>query len=313
MERASSIGIRAAFALFATVLVIAPCSRITAQELEPRAYSPSPVGTAFLAMGFSRSTGGVTFDPSIPITDVHANLNAPVVGSGYTFGLLGRQALIAVTAPYVWGNVSGNVGNDSRYITRSGLGDARARFSINLLGSPALKPKEFAKASHRKVILATSIAVLAPTGQYVESKLINISSNRWAFKPELGFSYPIKKLSLDLYAGVLLFTENSNYYPGQSIRTQSPISSLQAHVSYTVRRGLWLAVDSTWYGGGVVQVNGGPGTARQDNSRLGVTASFPLGAWQSLKVSYSNGTTVRTGTNFQTIAVGWQHVWLRRD
>jgi hypothetical protein len=27
-----------------------------------------------------------------------------------------------------------------------------------------------------------------------------------------------------------------------------PLTALQAHVSYTIRRGLWAAFDSTWYG-----------------------------------------------------------------
>jgi hypothetical protein len=40
-------------------------STATAQELEPRAYSPSPVGTTFLLGGFGRSEGGILFDPSL--------------------------------------------------------------------------------------------------------------------------------------------------------------------------------------------------------------------------------------------------------
>jgi hypothetical protein len=313
MTGESDVELRNAPALVAMLFVLTFCSRVTAQELEPRAYSPSPVGTTFLTMGFGRSSGGVTFDPTLPITDVHADLNAPVVGLGHTFGLMGRQCLITGTVPYVWGDVTGRVGEQSGYVTRSGLGDAKFRFSINLHGSPALTPREFIREDHRKFILATSVTMVIPTGQYDRTKLINLSSNRWAFKPELGFSYPVKKFNFDLYAGAWLFTENASFYPGSSSRTQSPLSSFQAHVSYTVRRGLWLAFDATWYGGGAGRVNGGPATVRQDNSRVGVTASLPLGRRQSIKVAYSNGTTTLAGSNFSTIAVGWQYVWLNDD
>jgi hypothetical protein len=34
-----------------------------------------------------------------------------------------------------------------------------------------------------------------------------------------------------------------------------------------------------------------------------------MGRTQSLKVAYSSGVAVRTGTNFRTLSVGWQ--WLR--
>ena len=43
-----------------------------AQELEPRAYSPAPVGANFVLLAYSYPAGEVLFDPSLPITDVNA-------------------------------------------------------------------------------------------------------------------------------------------------------------------------------------------------------------------------------------------------
>src|SRR5262245_342459 len=68
------------------LLVLFSASFVYAQQLEPRAYSPSPVGTSFLAVGFTRSSGGVTFDPTVPIADVQATLYATFIGVGRTFG-----------------------------------------------------------------------------------------------------------------------------------------------------------------------------------------------------------------------------------
>lgn len=74
-----------------------------AQELEPRAYSASPVGTSFAGVGWSRSSGDIAFDPSVPIMNAHAALNAPALGLGHTFGVFGRQALLTAALPYARG------------------------------------------------------------------------------------------------------------------------------------------------------------------------------------------------------------------
>src|SRR5262249_41247222 len=222
----------------------------TAQDLEPRAYSASPVGTTFALVGFGRTSGDVTFDPDLPFTNVNATFYVPVIGVGQSFNFFGRQALITTAVPYAWGNVSGDVGEKSGSVYRSGLTDIKTRLSVNLRGNPAQTVQEFARRKHRSFIIGTSLAVAAPSGQYSNTKLINIGTNRWAFKPELGVSWPVKKLDLDLYASGLFYTPNESFYPAHSERTQAPLAALQAHVSYTVRLGLWVAFDSTWYGGG---------------------------------------------------------------
>jgi len=296
--------------VFAALISVLSSICASAQDLEPRVYSASPVGTTFLQIAYGRSSGDVVFDPTIPITNVEATLYSPTVGVSHTFGLFGRQTLFSAALPYVWGNVTGEVGTQSGKVHRSGVGDLRLRYAVNLHGSPALTPKEFARSRH-SYILAASLTVQAPSGQYGDTKLINIGANRWALKPEAGFSYPVKKLDLDLYAGAWFFTANNNYYPGTTNRAQQPLTALQAHVSYTIRRGLWAAFDSTWYGGGDVQLNGGPGMNRQNNSRLGATVSIPLPARQSVKVAYSSGVSGTIGAKFDTVTISWQKIWFR--
>jgi hypothetical protein len=270
-----------------------------AQDLEPRAYSASPIGVNFLVLSFGRSTGSVLLDPTLPVTDVHATLNLPAIGFGHTFGVFGRQSLVTVGLPYVWGDATGNVAEQSRRITRSGLADLRMKFSLNLHGNPALTPVEFASRKDT-FIVGTSVSIVAPTGQYDPTKLINLGTNRWAFKPEIGISYPFKKFYLDAYCGAWLFTRNAAFYPGDLIRKQDPITSFQVHMSYTFRSRLWLAADATWYGGGATWVNNAPPTVRQNNSRAGLTLSLPAGKRQSLKLAYSSGTTSTLGTDFSS-------------
>jgi len=299
--------LRFSFVLLLTVLAAAPAA---AQDMEPKAYSASPVATTFLVVSGARSTGSVVFDPTVPITDVKAGINAAVVGVGTTFGLFGKLALISAALPYTWGDISGQVREEASSISRSGLADTRVRLSVNLWGNPAMRAREFAKAP-RRTIVGASITVAAPSGQYDGTKLINLGTNRWAFKPEVGVSVPLGRWDIDAYLGAWLFTSNGDFYPGGLTRTQEPVVAFQAHGSYTFRPRLWLAVDGTWYSGGSVTVGDGEPSGGFENSRLGLTLSLPMGRQQSLKVSYSAGVAVRTGTDFRTIAVGWQWLWLR--
>src|SRR5215470_1630363 len=41
------------------------CALATAQELEPRSYSPAPVGTNFVVINYGRTTGSVVLDPTV--------------------------------------------------------------------------------------------------------------------------------------------------------------------------------------------------------------------------------------------------------
>jgi Putative MetA-pathway of phenol degradation len=291
-------------------LVLVAVAPAAAQEMEPKAYSASPVGATFLVASLARSTGSIVFDPTLPISDVDAGINGLVVGMGTTFPLVGKLALVSAVLPYAWGDISGQVFEEARSISRAGLADTRVRLSVNLLGNDAMRPREYAKAP-RRTIVGTSLAMNVPTGEYDRTKLINLGNNRWAFKPEVGVAVPRGRWDIDAYLGVWLFTPNNDYFPGGLERSQDPVVALQAHVSYTFKPRLWLAVDGTWYSGGGTQVEGSEPIGGVNNSRLGATLSLPAGQRQSFKISYSSGVAVRTGTDFRTVAVGWQWLWLR--
>lgn len=53
---------------------------------------------------------------------------------------------------------------------------------------------------------------MAPTGQYDPTVLIKWGTNRWAFKPEIGYSQRWDHWVLDGYAGVWFFTTNPEFF-----------------------------------------------------------------------------------------------------
>jgi hypothetical protein len=161
--------------------------------------------------------------------------------------------------------------------------------------------------------LGTSLTVSAPTGAYSPSTLINLGTNRWAFKPEFAVSHPLgERWLLDTYAGVWLFTANDAYYPGAIVRTQRPLGAFQAHLSYNFTPVSWAAFDATYYVGGRTTVQGVENNDRQSNSRVGATLVLPAGRRHSIKLAASRGAIIRYGGDFSTFSVGWQTGWVPR-
>jgi len=280
-----------------------------AQDMEPRAYAPSPIGVRFVMAGVTRSSGGVVVDPSLPIEDVHAVVTTPVVGGGTTFSLFGRTAIAALVIPYARVRATGRIEEVAQEASRSGMADWRAKLSVNLLGGRALTAREFATA-RPKTVAGMSFTVAPPLGQYFPDKLVNLGANRWGFKPEVGISHEIRRWTIEGYVGAWLFTDNDEFYPGSSLRTQDPIVGLQAHATYTFRPRLFIALDGTWYSGGTTTINGVPKADLQRNSRLGATLALPLTSKQSVKIAYTTGATTRIGGDFDTVAAFWQFSWL---
>jgi Putative MetA-pathway of phenol degradation len=277
------------------------------QEMEPRAYSPSPVGSQFVLITYAHQTGDVLLDSSLPLRDVDVKFNAGSIAYGRTFSFVKHQANAAVLFPYIWGTASGTVFEDQVNVRRSGGGDVRLRLSMLLKGGEALQREEFASRKP-KTIVGAGLSVVIPTGQYDPARLVNPGSNRWAFKPEIGISKPLGRWTMEAMGGAWLFAANKNFLNG-SQRQQESLFSLQGHLIYTLRRRMWISVNGTYFSGGRTKINGVFNEDRQKNARVGATFSLPLTQQQSLKFAWAKGVTTRIGGDLNTFAVGWSYVW----
>lgn len=118
----------------------------------------------------------------------------------------------------------------------------------------------------------------------------------------------VGRLTTELAAGVVFFTDNDDFLDG-SRREQDPLYAVQAHLIYSFRPGLWAALGGTWYGGGRTTVDGVRNDDRQDNTRLGATLALPVSRHHSIKLHASTGVSVRTGGDFDSVGVAWQVRW----
>lgn len=303
-------------AVLLLLVVLFPCGACQAQELAPRAYVITPIHGNAVILTYSFYDGSLEFAGSIPVTGANARVHVPMLSYYHSFGLAGHSANITFSLPYAVGHFHGTVAGAERNAYRSGLLDSAVRFAVNLKGGPAMTARQFSKW-RQGALLGLSLTVVLPTGQYDPAKLLNYGANRWAVKPEFGYSQRFGHWVLDAYGGAWFFTENPQYFsrnaffPGTRNRTENPVGAFEGHLSYTIRPRFWVSLDGNFWFGGRTSLNGVPEPATlQKNSRVGLTAAIPVTSHQTLKFSYSNGAYIRYGGNFQKIAVAWQYSWL---
>ena len=285
---------------------------LSAQDLAPRAYVITPLHSNAITLTWSFFDGSISTNSAGPISGATGKYGVPTFNYYHSFSLFGRSANVLASLPYGVGNFKGTVLGAEREAYRSGFADSVYRISVNLKGGPAMPVQKFGKWK-QKVLLGASVRVVAPTGQYDPARLINWGTNRWSFKPEFGYSQRRGHWLLDAYAGVWLFTRNRAFFPGTSSQTQSPMGAIEGHLSYDFKPFLWASLDGNFWLGGKTSINGvqNPLTEQRD-SRIGGTVSVPIAKGQMLKLSYSRGTFVRFGGDYQNLSVGWQYSWLGR-
>ena len=287
-----------------------------AQDLTPRAYVITPVSSNAIVLSTSFFDGDILFDGTVPITDSTGRVYVSTLSLYHALNFFGHSANATASLPYAIGNFRGKVVGAEHNAYRSGLVDTILRFSVNLVGGPALSAPKF-RSWKQKTLIGASLKIVAPTGQYDPTKLINPGGNRWIFKPELGLSRRWGHWIVDAYGGVVFFTDNHEFFSqnqfvaGTNTQSQKPVGAFEGHLSYDVRPRLWASLDGNFWRGGRTSINEveNPGSL-QSNSRIGGTASVPINVHQSLKFSYSRGAYVRFGGNFQNASVGWQYSWI---
>jgi hypothetical protein len=261
----------------------------------------------FVVAGYAYTRGGIAFDPALPIEDENLHTSSGVLAYARTLDLWGKSGKFDIVVPYTW--LSGSATYRGAPVERvvDGIGDPSMRIQVNLYGSPALALKDFA-AYEQDLIVGASLQVFAPLGQYDENRLVNLSTHRWSFRPEIGISQAIGNLTLEAKLAATIFTDNKDFYGGQ-VRSQDPIYSFSGHAIYSFPSGRWWSFDATYFAGGRSTLNGLLANDLQQNWRLGATVSQPVDRHNSVKLYASSGVSARTGNSYDLIGIAWQHRW----
>jgi hypothetical protein len=304
----------AAFCRQLCIAVILPgCSlwsaATAAQEISPRAYWPAPQGTNVLVTGYQYTAGDVVTDPSLPITGVDSSIHIGSLTYQRTLGLFGRTTNFQMSLPYTSSTTEGFL--EGEFLTReiSALADSQFRFSVNLLGAPAMDVAGFqALIAEPGPIIGVSILVQAPTGGYETDKVLNAGTNRWGIKPALGMILPFRPGWLfEFEIGAWLIGDNDEFV-GMT-REQEPIYSAEVHLVKNVRSGFWASLDANYYTGGESTIGGVERNDLQRNSRFGATLFFPFKRKHGFRVSYSTGLVTESGGDYEKFGLHYLYAW----
>lgn len=282
--------------------------RAHGQDVEPRRWTPLPVGINIIGAAYGYSTGDVAFDPVLKIEDAKVDLHTVVFSYSRTLGLFGRSARFDALVPLQHATWEGLLDGAPASVSREGFADPAFRLSVNLFGAPAAGMEEFQKravAQPVSTVIGAAISVGVPLGEYFEDKLLNLGQNRYVFRPQIGVLHTRGKWSYELTGSTYFFTDNDEFFGGNTLK-QEPVHALQAHVIRVFKPGLWASVSAAYGWRGETTVNDVP----KNNDKIDVLAALsvglPITQRQGIKLVYLRSQTHRiTGADLETLMIAW--------
>ena len=283
-------------------------STLFAQDLEPRRWSPLPSGTTVLGITYGHNSGNVGFDPVLDIKDTKVKRDFLVMSYTQFFTFAEKLMRFDALLPFHKTEWDGLLSGEPASAQRNGMGDPHFRLSINLLGAPTSESKVSDDSKEAiNTVVGAAIAVGVPLGEYFEDKLLNLGSNRYTIRPQIGVVHTRGPWSYELTGSIFFFTDNDEFFNGKKLEI-NPFYAAQAHIIRVFEPGLWGSLSAGYGQGGASKVNG----VSKDDEREGfisaLSLGIPLTPDQGLKFSYvwaKTRTHIETRSQTNTFAVGW--------
>jgi hypothetical protein len=298
------------FALLGIALSVLPAG---AQELVPRRWSHLPTGMNFAGAGYAYTSGEIGFDPVLLIENVELSMHTVATKYIRTFEMFDRSARFDFTQAYHDARWEGLLDGVPAEAVRSGFGDTILRLSTNLIGAPPLQGKDFAayRASHseRETIVGAALAVHLPTGHYLEDRLLNLGANRFTIRPQLGVVHNRGNWSMELTGAAWIHSENDDFFNGNRLQ-QDPLYTIQSHLVYTFRPGLWIGAGAAYGTGGTSTLNDIEKDDKKSNLAFGVSLGYPITPKFGVSVGYIGMRTQEdVGSDLNTFTAGFSLLW----
>jgi len=304
-----NIFVRGYFLFQLFFILASPC---LGEELEPRQWAHIPIDTNFIGAGYAYTEAGIDFDPVLKIENGQMEMHTWAVKYIRSFALFEKTARIDLLQAYQEGRWSGLLDGVSTTVKRSGWSDTNLRFAINLYGSPPMKGKEYAAyraATEVETIVGAGLSVQLPTGDYMDDKLINLGTNRFTFRPQLGVVHSWGNWSLETTGLVALYTDNNEFYNGKKLE-RDPLYIIHSHLIYFFRPGVWAGPSAGYDYGGRSTVDGTSKDDRKQNLYWALSLGFPVSRRLGVKIAYIGSRTQEaTGIDSDSLILGLSAFW----
>ena len=206
------------------VLFVIFLQSVNAQELEPRSLTNVPVGLNFVFFGYGYANGNTLLDSALPLEDLNSDLHTIFAAYVRAIDFFGMSAKVDVIVPSAAGNWDGIYEGEQTDVKRDGFGDPRivyhSIFWGRLLMGDHLIPRRQENGR------GCCLQIITPFGENFTDKLINLGSNRWTFRSQVGIAHSIGNWILEGYGGLWIFTPNNNFWGGLRLE-QRPLFTLK--------------------------------------------------------------------------------------
>jgi hypothetical protein len=276
--------------LFVSILLcifLLPCQ---AGATDPRDYIPLPAGSFLFCTYLQHTTGHrLKADDEVVSTDFNLSQNIVIFRPVY-YTYLGPfvvdpQALIIAGEA----ELDGDLINDT---SSSGIADPVLLMTTWFVNDP-----------DKQLWFGWTPYLTLPIGEYSKKRPLNLGTNRWALKNELGLVKGFGSLYIDLVGHVTVFGDNDDYWNGSETvsKEQDILYGAEVHVSYDVTQRWWLGLSYFYSNGGESEIDGIDQQDDQDNHALMFTSAFGIGDHYQLLLQYRDDFSVKSGVETKSI------------
>lgn len=177
------------------------------QDVEPRRWAHLPVDSNLVGLAYAHTRGDVAFDPVLDISEASVDSDLLVASFLHTFAVGDRTGRLDVIVPVQSTTWEGLLAGTPASKSLTGLSDPWLRLSLNLLGAPALKGVEYMQyrgAHPVETVVGVALGVGLPLGEYDSAQLLNLGSNRFTFRPQVGVVHTRGPWSFELTGSTYL-------------------------------------------------------------------------------------------------------------
>ncbi|NJL45599.1 MAG: transporter [Leptolyngbyaceae cyanobacterium SM2_3_12] len=273
-----------------------------AQAYGPRIFLPAPSGTNAVNFQIINIDSNTSFDASIVYPDLNIDTDAFVFSYVRNFELGGTSGQVVITQPIAIVDIGVTAGNLGISRGNTGLADTQVELRVGILGAPAADIPEYVQyltEENPDVVIKGLVGVTFPTGDYSTSQIVNIGSNRFAFRVglpttiNLGPNWaPGNRTLLEVIPAANFYTSNNsppfpNSQFGSDFNSQNPLFTLETHFSHDLGPRFFASIDGYFVTGGATSSNGvGNNNAQSWLGAGGVPSVVPCGRGGTLTVSY---------------------------
>ena len=299
--------VHTALAPFTLALGLGLSAPALGQSLEPRAYSPAPVGLNFIVVSYSELAGGRRLRPVSPVLGRRGADQLHFAGDLADLRALRPAGERDADPSLRLGGCLRKRRRDPR--VHHPLRPRRPRWPLRRESSRRARAdaqgvlRAAADGGTRNEPRRDGADRPVQPGEADQPRVEPLGLQARGRRPRSGRTVGLRGVRRRL----VLHAERRRSIPARRGGRRTRSWTFQAHVAYTFLPGLWLAVDGTFYTGGRSTIDGVQRDDRQSNTRLGLTASVPLSRAMAVKASAAKGAAVRVGQDFTTLAVALQY------